>query len=40
MQRAVSRTLPIIYPAGVEQQTGAVSDANPTFLSEEPTDVR
>ena len=40
MPRAVSRTLPITYAAGMEQQTGAIADAILTFLFGEPTDVR
>ena len=40
MPRAISRTLPITYGAGMEQQTGAIADAILTFLFEEPTDVR
>ncbi len=40
MPHAISRTLPITYAAGMEQQTGAIADAILTFLFEEPTNVR
>ncbi len=36
MPHAISRTLPITYAAGMEQQTGAIADAILTFLFEEP----